>query len=154
VTYVVTVLLLTVALPIGSAVAQRLAGSIEAWIVLLGAWMTFWAAGVRLCLAGLRQVFQPRFTAQTLFGMTGDEPLPIVRELGFANLSMGVLGLAGLALGDSRLVLAGAIVGGLFYGFAGVGHIFPGGRNARRTLAMATDLWVFLVLAAYVVVRA
>jgi hypothetical protein len=149
-TYVVTVLLLTVVLPIGSTIVQRLGGNDATWIVLLGGWMTFWAAGVRLSLAGLRQIGNPRFTAQKLFGMTGDDSLPIIRELGFANLSMGLLALLGLALGDKRLVLAGAIVGGLYYGLAGIGHIFRGKRNAQRTLAMVTDLWVFLVLAPYV----
>ncbi len=82
VTYVVTVLLLTVVLPIGSAVAEHLVGQGGSWIVLFGAWMTFWAVGVRLFLAGVKQVRNPRFTAETLFGLKGDEPLPIVRELG------------------------------------------------------------------------
>ncbi len=54
---------------------------------------------------------------------------------------MGVLGLLSLAVGDTRFTLAAAIVGGLYHGLAGLGHIAHGGRNAQRTLAMLTDLW-------------
>ena len=38
---------------------------------------------------------------------------------------------------------------GLYYGFAGLGHLFQGGLNLKRRVAMLTDLWVFAVLAVY-----
>jgi hypothetical protein len=47
---------------------------------------------VRLLLAGLRQYFQPSFTAEQIFGIKTKEPLPIVRELGKANFSLGATG--------------------------------------------------------------
>ena len=71
----------------------------------------FFAVGVRLFLAGLRQTLTPAFTLQKIFEIDSPEANHIVQELGFANLSMGSLGL--LALLDPMLTLAGAVTGGL-----------------------------------------
>jgi hypothetical protein len=37
------------------------------------------AVGVRLALAGLRQYFDPRFTAEQIFEIHNDDALPLVR---------------------------------------------------------------------------
>ena len=51
------------------------------------------------------------------------------------------------------LTLAAATVGAIFYGLAGARHL-PGARgNAKRLAAAGTDIWVFIVLAAYVAAR-
>lgn len=119
-------------------------------LLLVGKWFVFWPVGVRLFLAGLRQYFQPRFTAEKIFDIKNDEALPIVQELGLANLSMGLLGIISLML--PAFVLPTAIVGGLFYGLAGINHMVRGGRNVNCTIAMISDLFIFLVLAAYVLI--
>ncbi len=148
--YYIVVILLTVVLPIASAVVERVVyGSTDPWMIVMGAWMVFWAGGVRLFIAGVRQVVQPRFTSEEIFGIKSDEPLPIVQELGFANLAMSVLSL--LTIADKGLLLGAALVGGLYYGFAGVRHMTHGEPNARRFTAMVTDLLVFVMLAAFVV---
>jgi hypothetical protein len=82
---------------------------------------------VRLFLAGLRQSITPQFTAERIFGMKSKEPLVIVRELGFANLSIGVLGLS--TIFRRSWVMPAAIAGGLFYCFAGIGHLMTKTRN-------------------------
>ena len=66
-------------------------------MLLAGKWFVFWSAGVRLSLAGSRQFFQPRFTAQEIFHIKGEDALPLVRELGVANFATGVVGIASLA---------------------------------------------------------
>jgi hypothetical protein len=38
---------------------------LDLWL-LLGRWFVFWAVGVRLLTAGIRQIAQPRFTAETI----------------------------------------------------------------------------------------
>ncbi len=116
----------------------------------LGKWYLFWAGGVRLFLAGLRQTFQPGFTLRQIFEIDHKPSEHIVGELGFANLSMGLLCM--LSLPALQLAMAGAIVAGLYYGLAGLKHVLSGERNANRTLAMATDILVLAVLAATVVV--
>jgi hypothetical protein len=46
-----------------------------------------------------------------------------------------------------------AIVGGLYYGLAGLGHAFRGERNAAGQTAMLSDFFIFAVLAAFVALR-
>ena len=84
-------------------------------------WFVFWAVGVRLFIAGVRQVAQPQFTAESIFEIKDRAAFALVRELGFANLSTGTLGLANLAV--PAWVVPAAIVGGLFYGLAAAGHV-------------------------------
>jgi hypothetical protein len=115
---------------------------------LIGKWFVFWAVGVRLCLSGLRQVMQPQFNTEGIFRIKDPASHAIVREVGFANLSMGVLGVFSLAAG--RLVWPGALVGGLYYGLAGAGHLVRGNRNSQEQIALISDLLIFVLLAAVV----
>ncbi len=114
---------------------------------LVGKWFVFWGAGVRIALAGLRQYFDPRFTAKQIFDIHGDDALPLVRELGIANFAAGAVGILSLLRPD--FVLPSAIAAAIFYGLAGFRHAAQPARNAKETFAMATDLFAFVVLAAY-----
>jgi hypothetical protein len=120
-------------------------------LFLIGKWWVFWAAGIRLFLAGLRQVLQPRFTAVEIFEVQDTAALPIVRELGFANLSMGLLGICSMV--QPEWLLPGAIVGGLYYGLAGLLHVTQKRRNAKELTAMISDLLVFCLLLLFVICR-
>ena len=96
--YLLIVLLLMFVLPTGSIYLEHsYLHSAAPLMLLAGKWFVFWSAGVRLVMAGLRQYFQPRFTSEQIFDIKGDEALPIVRELGVANLATGVVGVASLA---------------------------------------------------------
>ena len=117
---------------------------------LVGEWFVFWAVGVRLLIAGLRQVVNPQFTAEKIFDIKSAEPLPVVRELGFANISTGILGVCSIF--NSSWVMPAAIVGGLFYGLAGLGHVFKKERNLLENVAMYSDLFVFIILFVYIIV--
>jgi hypothetical protein len=114
---------------------------------LIGKWFVFWGVGVRLMLAGLRQIANPTFTADVIFGVKEKAALTIVQELGFANLSIGLLGV--LVLVRSEWTVLAAITGGLFYVLAGVKHLIKGDRNRTENIAMVSDLLIFLVLAGY-----
>ena len=47
--------------------------SLDHYLCLVGRWFVFWAVGVRLSLAGLRQFLQPAFTArQIIFHTLGN----------------------------------------------------------------------------------
>lgn len=151
--YYVIVIATTLVLPIGATLIESFAlHGATGLIPLLGKWYVFFAVGARLFLAGLRQTFTPGFTLKEIFEIDAPEADHIVQELGFANLSMGALGL--LALLDPVLAWAGALAGGLYYGLAGLKHVARGKRNAMRTTAMLTDILVFVVLAAFVVTMA
>jgi hypothetical protein len=146
--YLAAVILLMGVLPLGSIVAEFVVLHASADPVLLvGKWFVFWSVGVRLILAGLRQVANPAFTAETIFGVKEKAALTIVEELGFGNLSIGLLGV--LTLIHSAWIVPAAIVGGLFYALAGVKHLIKGERNGAETIAMISDLFIALVLAGY-----
>ncbi|SFM93195.1 DUF6790 family protein [Variovorax sp. OV329] len=142
--YYAVVTLLTIVLPAVSVAAERLHGGAAFTPLLVAKWYVFWAVGCRLFMAGMRQVLQPSYTARVILGLRSDESLLLVRELGFANLALGVLGIASLAMPDWRL--SAALAGGIFYGLAGVNHVLQPHRNRLETTAMATDLLAALVL--------
>jgi hypothetical protein len=146
--YFITVIALTLLFPIGTTIWD-MQHSVDANVVLVfGKWTAFFAAGVRLFIAGLRQALQPQFTLKQIFEIEDEAAQPIVQELGFANLAMGAMGL--FALLHPLLTFASALMGGLFYGLAGLKHVLSKQRTGERSVAMATDIWVFVVLAAYV----
>ncbi|SRR5579862_1107598 len=147
--YFASVLMLTLVLPLGSAYAEHeLVRESLPWMLVVGKWWAFWAGGVRLLIAGARQQVQPRFTSQTIFGIESDDPLPFIRELGMANCAMGVLGITAAFV--PAFVLPAAIVTGLYYLQAGIGHVRHGGRNLQRNVAMVSDLTVAAALLGYV----
>jgi hypothetical protein len=112
---------------------------------VMAKWYVFWAVGARLSLAGLRQIFQPRYTAENILGIKSADALFVVRELGFANLAMGSAGLGSL-FAPSWLAPV-AMLGAIFYGLAGVNHCFHERRNKLQNLALVSDLCAAAVLA-------
>jgi hypothetical protein len=140
--YLAVVLLTMLVLPLGSMAAEHTLNGAAPLMALAGKWFVFWSVGVRLGLAGLRQFFQPRFTTRTIFGIEGDEALPLARELGVANLATGLVGL--LSLARPGFVLPVAISAGLFYGAAGVQHLIERPRTLNEAIAMVSDLWIFV----------
>lgn len=147
--YLITVISLMAVLPIASIGAEHLYfHSSVPLMLLMGKWFVFWSAGVRLLLAGLRQFFQPRFTAQQIFHIGSDDVLPIVRELGVANFATGVAGVASLA--RPNFVLPVATIAAVFYGVAGIRHAAERGKSRNENIAMISDLFVSLVFATYI----
>lgn len=147
--YLVSVVLLLLVLPSVSVVAEALlAPGGAALMMLIGKWFTFWAVGVRLFAAGVSQNLRPEFTAESIFGLEDASALGIVREVGFGNLAMGTLGL--LTLLEPRWVTPAALVGGLYYGLAGIGHLLRKARNSKEQVALVSDLLIFLLLAVFV----
>jgi hypothetical protein len=147
--YFAAVILLLLILPIGSIAAETILSHHALSLTFLaGKWFVFWAAGIRLFIAGVRQIAQPEFTASDIFGIRDSQALPIVREVGFANLSMGLLGISSLL--RSEWVVPAAIVGGMYYGLAGAGHVSQKNKNNKEYLAMFSDAFVFIVLLVFV----
>jgi len=145
--YLAIVVLMVIGAPVVSVLAEALYAPAPL-MLLVGKWFVFWAAGVRLLTAGLKQTTQPGFTAHQIFRMKTDEALPIVRELGFANIAVGLLGVA--SVWATSFVLPVAIAGAVFYGAAGLQHVTQKDKSGNEAVAMATDLVAFAALAAYV----
>ena len=148
--YLSIVIALMLALPLVSIVAQIVLtdhGALHgaAYLAIVAKWYVFWAVGARLSLAGLRQIIQPRYTAETILGLKGAEALFFVRELGFANVAMGSVGIASLFA--PSWVTPVAMLGAIYYGLAGINHCFHTGRNQLQNVALVSDLFAAVVLA-------
>jgi hypothetical protein len=146
--YLWVVILLTGLLPMASVVAEVLLHPHVSLFFQTGRWFVFWAVGVRLLMAGLRQAIQPNFTARKIFELVGDAPLIVVQELGFANIAIGLIGTVSVL--ETSWIMPAAVSGGLFYGLAGVKHALTKGKRRLQSVAMVSDLFVFAVLAFFV----
>src|SRR5262249_11532090 len=94
-------------LPVGSIAVEVVTTGSPAYAgALVAKWFAFWSVGWRLFLAGVRQVTDPSYTARTILGLDGDESFILVRELGFANLSLGALGVLSMFVPAWRLAAA------------------------------------------------
>jgi len=114
-----------------------------------GKWWVFWCVGVRLLSAGIRQILQPRYTAQTILGIQGDDALPVVRELGFANAALGSVGVGSLFF--PAWIQPAAIAGMLFYALAGINHSTHKARNVNEQIAMTSDIFTAFVLLWFII---
>jgi hypothetical protein len=144
--YLATVLVLMGVLPVVSIVVERSsAASAGAWDVTFR-WFVFWAVGVRLLFAGLRQAIQPSFTARAIFHLASADAEVIVRELGFANICLGLTAaISGFVPGWR---MGAALAGGLYFGIAGAMHVGKRPASPNEWIALVSDLVIFAVLAA------
>jgi len=148
--YILGVSLLTFILPVAAAAIERVVHPDVAFsFALAGKWFIFSAVGLRLFAAGIKQVKDPAFTAKQIFHIEAAEALPVVRELGFANLCFGLVGILTLWLPQWRIV--SAFASGIYYGIAGLQHLVKKPAGANEAFALITDIIIFAVLLVYFV---
>jgi hypothetical protein len=146
--YLIINIFLLIVFPLFSISAEHLfEQEVFTW-QLLGKWFIFWAIGIRLFTAGISQASNPAFTAR-IFRMKSQESFVIIRELGFANISLGVMGILSVINHDWRLLAA--IVGGLFLGIAGLQHLFKKPDSQNEVIAMFYDLSVLIIIILYLI---
>jgi hypothetical protein len=100
-------------------------------------------------MAGIRQITNPAFTLKEIFHIQSTDSYTVVRELGFANLCFGLIGIISLFIPQWRIV--SAFGSGLYYGIAGLNHFIKKPVGANERLALVTDIIIFMVLGVYVV---
>ncbi len=145
--YYAMIVLLMGILPIASiAIEYARNGPASGLAFLTVKWFLFWGVGARLLVAGIRQVADPAFTARSIFHIADPKAFAVVRELGIWNLIIGGLAMACLLKPGWTVPIA--IAGTLYFGAAGIGHIFEDARNTKENAAMISDLFVALVMAA------
>ena len=149
--YLYSTLLLMIVSPALSAVIELLVRQGEAALAIpiIGKWFMFWGAGLRLFTAGLMQSIRPAFTAETIFRMRDEGSHVLVRELGFANVSLGLIAMVSLLVPEWRVVAAVAC--GLFLGLASANHLVRRSPEPNQTIPLVTNAVVFLVLVVYLV---
>jgi hypothetical protein len=141
--------LFMVILPSGSVAIALADGGHGSTLAVIGTWFVFWAIGVRLFTAGVRQVIKPSLTSEGILGIPGREAWLLVRELGFANIATGSIGI--LSLWNAGWRPAAALSGGLFLVAAGVLHAIKKHRDTEENVAMVSDLAIGLLMLVYVV---
>lgn len=79
--------------------------------------------------------------------MEHPESFAVVRELGFANLCFGLVGIISFFKPEWRIV--SAFASGIYYGIVGLQHLIrkPSGKNEQ--FALWTDLLIFIILLIY-----
>ena len=145
--YLFSVLLFMLVLPLVSVIIDIYVNDFPFTMLLAGKWLIFWAIGVRLFIAGIRQATKPAFTAQQIFRISGSDSFPVIRELGFANICMGLIGILSILQPSWRM--PAAIVGGLYFGLAGMMHVFKKPDSRNEMIALVSDLYIFLIMLFY-----
>jgi len=148
--YVINVLATMLVIPLLCILVETMLEKTALSVGLAGKYFIGWAIGVRLLIAGLRQTTRPQFTAEKIFHIRdGGESLPIVRELGFANICLGIPGIVSLFVDAWRL--PAAIAGGLYFGFAGFLHAFRKAATFNELIAKISDLFIFGIALFYTI---
>lgn len=147
--YFISVTVLTFILPAACATIESVVNDISLSFPLLGKWFIFSAVGLRLFIAGIRQIAKPELTVKQIFGIDSQESFPIMREVGFSNLCFGLVGILSLFFPAWRIV--SAFSSGLYYGLAGALHFLKKDSNVNERFAMITDLVIFVLLLIYFV---
>jgi hypothetical protein len=146
--YLTIVLGLMVILPLATYAAHRSPATNvhDSWNMLFR-WFIFWGIGVRLAVAGIRQIVQPSFTAREIFHLSSPDAEVVVRELGFANVCMGLAAAAAGFVASWRP--CAAFTGGLYFGIAGVMHAVKRPATPNEWVALTSDLFIFGIAGAY-----
>ena len=148
--YYLSIIFLMIIFPVCSIMIDLSMNSPTNLLQVILKWFVFWAIGIRLTTAGLRQIFQPKFTSKEILGIIETRSLILVRELGFSNLSIGMIAIISSVV--PHWLLPAATAGGLFMGFAGVHHLFQSNKNHRQQFAMVSDLAIFLILFTIIII--
>jgi len=145
--YMTSVTALTFVLPSIGFLAEHFSSGTALTVDLFGKWFIFSAVGLRLFLAGIKQVKNPAFTAKQIFHIDSQESFPILRELGFANICFGLVAIVSFFKPEWRIV--SSFASGLYYGIAGVQHGLQKTPGINEKFALWTDLIIFAFLLIY-----
>ena len=147
--YFISVSIMTFIIPLAGLFGEHALQNSALTFGLFGKWFIFSAVGLRLLVAGVQQSAKPAFTAKEIFHIDSRDCYPIVRELGFANICFGLVGIISLFKPDWRIV--SAFASGVYYGFAALLHIAKKPVGMNEKFALWTDLIIFALLLAYIV---
>lgn len=145
--YIIRVCVLTFILPAVGFIIEHFISDSYLTFDLFGKWFIFSAVGLRLFLAGIKQVKNPEFTAKQIFHIDNSESFPILRELGFANICFGLVALISMYKPNWRIV--SAFASGLYFGIAGIQHGLKKAIGINEKFALWTDLIISFFLLIY-----
>ena len=114
---------------------------------LIGKWFIFWTLGIRLFTIGIRQASDPASEAVKIFNLKSKNAYTIIRRLGFANMSLGIMGILSLINNNWRQI--GAISGISFFGFAVLNDISQKVKARNEIITMISDTLTSVIMLLY-----
>ncbi|HTE25906.1 DUF6790 family protein [Flavitalea sp.] len=147
--YVIMNISLLCILPAASVTAEIVKEQIPIHWTIVAKWFIFWAAGIRLFTAGLKQAANPEFTAREIFRFTSKDSYVVIRELGFANIALGAMGI--LSVINEHWRLLAAITSCIFFGFAALQHYSKKPDTPNEFVALVYDTSVFIILLVFTI---
>jgi len=88
-----------------------------------------------------------RIYPKQIFQFKSEESFIVIRELGFANVCIGLIGI--LSLLKPVWNAPAAIAGGLYFGLAGLSHLLKKPESKNEVIAMISDIFIFLLMLVY-----
>ena len=150
--YFISVSIMIIVIPTIGFLSEHMIQNAPLLFDLFAKWFIFSAVGLRLFVAGLRQSINPAFTTKEIFHIENAQScFPIVRELGFANICFGVIGIVSLFKPEWREVCAFA--SGLYYALAALLHILKKPAGTNESFALWTNLVIFGILLTYFITK-
>ena len=146
-TFIIGVSVLTFILPDVCSVTELLIRNTPLTFDAVGKWFIFSAVGLRLFIAGMIQIINPSFTIKKIFQSDSHTAHPFVRELGFANVCFGLVGI--ISLFQPHWRIACAFGSGLYFGLAGLQHIIKKPAGVNQWFVFITDIVIFALLLLY-----
>lgn len=133
----VSALLFLFALPTVCIVYECILGRFSSFPRVMLKWSVFWAVGMRMFTTGLKQIFSPEFTCKEIFEVQDEKCFAVCRELGFANISMGLCAMISLVL--KEFLYGGAFLGLTYFGIAIAQHLVRRSKNDTELFVTLAD---------------
>lgn len=142
--YIFDVYILTIVLPFAAMCIEAVGSKGQLSVAVVAKWFLFFAVGIRFMLGGIRQAIGAKRKTGEIFYIEKKQCCPIVKELGFANLSLGVVAAISLVIPSWRVVSAFSSC--LYYGAAAVSYFFMKRASANETFIMISNSCISLIL--------
>jgi len=142
--YIVNVYLLTVLLPFTAMSIESFGSKDKLSVAVLAKWFLFFAVGIRFLLGGIRQVVRAKMKTGEIFYIERKSCCPIVKELGFANLSFGAVAVVSLYVPSWRIV--SAFSSSFYYGAAVLNGFFGKPASANEIFIRVSNGCIFVIL--------
>jgi hypothetical protein len=138
-------------LPASSALAEHIVDNARINWNLPAKWLIFWGVGIRLFTAGLKQASTPEHMAIQILKLRTRESFVVIRELGFAKIALGIMGILSV-LNDNWRMLA-AIASMIFFGFSALQHSIRKPGCSKECIALLYDAFITVCLAIYLLTQ-
>jgi hypothetical protein len=118
-------------------------------LFLIAKWVLFWSVGIRSFTAGLVQLLNPSYTAEVIFHLSGSEFYIFIRELGVANIAIGLAAIISYKLNNWRVPVA--FISLIFNLFLSINHIINFQAGFNQAVSLTGDLLIVIVLSIFLV---